>query len=114
MKRMPFREIACLCDRLQSCKGSDIHIRNVVSDSIRTRVLDSSTLPLLIQRLVLDGGWEVALQVAQSSHLDKRGIQLDHNIWPIIERSSPCDDSRRAVRKALVHLFAAVSAPPRK
>ncbi|CBH09325.1 hypothetical protein, conserved [Trypanosoma brucei gambiense DAL972] len=106
MKHMPFREIAQLCCRLQSSQGNDTRIQSAVIDSIRSQVLDGSTLPLVMQRLVKDGNWKLALCVIKSHHLDKAGIRRDHNIWPIMERAAPCDESRSAMRKALITLFA--------
>ncbi|KEG11951.1 hypothetical protein DQ04_02121020 [Trypanosoma grayi] len=114
MTRLPAREVAQLCARLQASQGSDAKVQHAVAEAIRTRVLDSNTLQLLVQRLAHAGNWQLALRVLQSKLLDRHRVARDHNVWPLLQRAAPCDESRRAVEEALRLLYARTCGPRRR
>ncbi|KAH9578433.1 hypothetical protein LSM04_008367 [Trypanosoma melophagium] len=111
MKRLPLRELSRLSEKLQSSGGPNTKVQRVIAEGIRSRVLDNKTLPLLLQRLALTGNWRLSIQVLQSDLLDKHYIRRDENIWMMLERAAPCEESRQTVRQTLQQLCARTCGP---
>lgn len=112
MKGYSFSSIEKLCGQLLRSSSSRVLVDRTLSDGIRQRTLDKDTLPMLVQRLAKqNGGWVLALQVLESSQLDRHHIRRDENIWKIVERSVP-PAGNKAATDCLKRVYARV--PVRK
>lgn len=109
MHRGVLKNIDSLCEKLLRTERNDLlSIKKLVSQGIQQKVIDKDALPLIIQRCALhNSNWVLALQILQCEQFQKRTVQVDDNIWRIVERAIPSEDSeaKLSASKALKSIF---------
>lgn len=108
MHRGLFKDIDKVCLELLKLNRNDNQaLRKLVNDSIRLKVINKDTLPLILQRCALrHGDWQLALQILQCDALNKKDFQLDENIWRIVHRSVPAHpEAKSTASKVLAEIF---------
>lgn len=109
MQRSVLKNINSLCEKLLRTERNDLlSIKKLVHQGIQQKVIVKDTLPLIIQRCALhNANWVLAIQILQCEQYQKRGVQVDDNIWRIIDRAIPPEDSeaKLSASKALKDIF---------
>lgn len=95
MQRGILKHVDALCEKLLRLEKNDcVSIKKIVGQGVQQKIIIKDTLPMIIQRCALHhSNWVLSLQVLQCEQLEKRGVQIDDNIWRIIDRAIPSEDA---------------------
>lgn len=109
MHRGILKNLDLLCEKLLRVESNDqASINKLIGQGIQQKIIVKDTLPIVIQRCALHhSNWNLALQVLQCEQLHKRKVQIDDNIWRIVDRAIPEESSSAKLfaSKALEEIF---------